>query len=307
MAGQSPAERLFTITCCLMAAPSSGLTKQALYQAVPGYQSAENNEARERMFERDKKDLRAAGVQLEAVQFDGEIERYVIAKGTFDWPKDFKLTPEQLGLVEIAAKAWNTKQFAQSARTALARLKSLGYVDVSRELNYIAPRLVVKHKAFLPLAEAIDESNTVTFDYRIPGEDARTREVNPLRLRLIEGEWVLLAERGSEIRNYLLRRIVSRVKNTGTSFAPVSQEVISKAEEDLVQFTKSNKAVLEVLEGTEAWWHFGEKSKVELQFMDEELLAEDLLEFGAEITVLEPESLVNKLKQKLQRVVSQHA
>ena len=307
MAGQSPAERLFTITCCLMAAPSSGLTKQALYQAVPGYQSAENNEARERMFERDKKDLRAAGVQLEAVQFDGEIERYVIAKGTFDWPKDFKLTPEQLGLVEIAAKAWNTKQFAQSARTALARLKSLGYVDVSRELNYIAPRLVVKHKAFLPLAEAIDESNTVTFDYRIPGEEAKTREVNPLRLRLIEGEWVLLAERGSEIRNYLLRRIVSRVKDTGISFAPVSQEVISKAEEDLVQFTKSNKAVLEVLEGTEAWWHFGEKSKVELQFMDEELLAEDLLEFGAEITVLEPESLVNKLKQKLQRVVSQHA
>lgn len=307
MAGQSPAERLFTITCCLMAAPSSGLTKQALYQAVPGYQSAENNEARERMFERDKKDLRAAGVQLEAVQFDGEIERYVIAKGTFDWPKDFKLTPEQLGLVEIAAKAWNTKQFAQSARTALARLKSLGYVDVSRELNYISPRLVVKHKAFLPLAEAIDESKTVTFDYRVPGEEAKTREVNPLRLRLIEGEWVLLAERGPEIRNYLLRRIVSRVKNTGISFAPVSQEVISKAEEDLVQFTKSNKAVIEVLEGTEAWWHFGEKSKVELQFMDEELLAEDLLEFGAEITVLEPESLVNKLKQKLQRVVSQHA
>lgn len=307
MAGQSPAERLFTITCCLMAAPSSGLTKQALYQAVPGYQSAENNEARERMFERDKKDLRAAGVQLEAVQIDGEIERYVIAKGTFDWPKDFKLTPEQLGLVEIAAKAWNTKQFAQSARTALARLKSLGYVDISRELNYIAPRLVVKHKAFLPLAEAIDESKTVAFEYRVPGEAAKTREVNPLRLRLIEGEWVLLAQRGSEIRNYLLRRIISKIKNLGVSFTPVAQAEISKAEEDLVLFTKSNKALIEVLEGTEAWWHFGEKARVELQFMDEELLAEDLLEFGSEITVLEPASLVDKLRQKLERVVSQHA
>jgi len=274
---------------------------------VPGYQSAENNEARERMFERDKKDLRAAGVQLEAVQIDGEIERYVIAKGTFDWPKDFKLTPEQLGLVEIAAKAWNTKQFAQSARTALARLKSLGYVDISRELNYIAPRLVVKHKAFLPLAEAIDESKTVAFEYRVPGEAAKTREVNPLRLRLIEGEWVLLAQRGSEIRNYLLRRIISKIKNLGVSFTPVAQAEISKAEEDLVLFTKSNKALIEVLEGTEAWWHFGEKARVELQFMDEELLAEDLLEFGSEITVLEPASLADKLKQKLERVVSQHA
>lgn len=307
MAGQSPAERLFTITCCLMAAPSNGLTKQALYQAVPGYQSAENNEARERMFERDKKDLRAAGVQLEAVQIDGDIERYVIAKGTFDWPKDFKLTPEQLGLVEIAAKAWNTKQFAQSARTALARLKSLGYVDVSRELSYIAPRLVVKHKAFLPLAEAIDENKTVAFEYRVPGDQAKTREVNPLRLRLIEGEWVLLAQRGPEIRNYLLRRIIGRVKNSGVSFPAVAQEIISKAEEDLVQFTKSNRAIIEVLEGTEAWWHFGEMERVELNFMDEELLAEDLLEFGSEITVLEPLSLINKLKEKLERVVSQHA
>jgi predicted DNA-binding transcriptional regulator YafY len=62
-----------------------------------------------------------------------------------------------------------------------------------------------------------------------------------------------------------------------------------------------------VLEGTEAWWHFGEKARVELQFMDEELLAEDLLEFGSEITVLEPASLVDKLKQKLERVVNQHA
>jgi proteasome accessory factor B len=290
-----------------MAAPSSGLTKQALYASVLGYQSAANNEARDRMFERDKGDLRAAGVQLETVQVDGEIESYVIAKGAFDWPKDFKLTPEQLGLVEIAAKAWNTKQFAQSARTALARLKSLGFVDVSRELNYIAPRLVVKHKAFLPLAEAIDDYKTVAFDYRVPGEEARTREVNPLRLRLLEGEWVLLAQRGFEIRNYLLRRIVNRVRNTGISFSPVAQDVISKAEEDLVQFTRSNRAVIEVLEGTEAWWHFGEASRVEIQFMDEELLAEDLLEFGPEITVLQPLSLALKLREKLRRVVREHA
>lgn len=47
--------------------------------------------------------------------------------------------------------------------------------------------------------------------------------------------------------------------------------------------------------------------RVELTFMDEELLAEDLLEFGSEITVLEPLSLINKLKEKLERVVSQHA
>lgn len=307
MAGQTPAERLFTITCCLMAAPASGLTKQALYAAVPGYQAAESNEARDRMFERDKDDLRDAGVQLDVIRHEGEVEHYVIAKGSFDWPEDFKLTPEQLALVEIAAKAWNTKQFATYARSALARLKSLGFVEASRELSFIAPRLLVKHKAFLPLAEAINENRKVAFEYRVPGEKARTREVEPLKLRLIEGEWVLLAKRDGEIRNYLLRRIVSKVKNTGVLFESVSSEEISKAEADLVEFTNSNLAKIQVVEDTEAWLHFGEKPEVQINFMDEELLAEDLLEFGSDITVLSPESLSEKLKSKLRRVIAQHA
>lgn len=308
MAGQSPAERLFTLTCCLMAASSSGLTKQALYSAVPGYSEASSFDAKEKMFDRDKKALRAAGVQLETIQHEpGEIERYVIAKGSFDWPKDLKLTPEQLSLVELAAKAWNTKQFSLPARTALARLKSRGAVEVSRELSFLSPRLLVKHRSFLPLAEAIEDSKTVLFDYRVPFEEARTRVVNPLRLRLIQGEWVLLAQREGEIRNYLLRRIVSQVKLSEATFEPVAEGEIARAEADLVEFTNRNRAVIEVVEDSEAWWHFGESTQVEIKFMDEELLAEDLMEFGSEIRVLSPQSLAQRIKARLEKVVSMHA
>lgn len=308
MAGQSPAERLFTLTCCLMAASNSGLTKQAIYSAVPGYSEAVSLDAKEKMFDRDKKALREAGVQLETIQHEpGEIERYVIAKGSFDWPKDFKLSPEQLGLVELAAKAWNTKQFSIPARTALARLKSRGAVEASRELSFLSPRLLVRHKSFAPLAEAIEDSKTVLFEYRVPGEDSRTRQVNPLKLRLIQGEWVLLAERDDEIRNYLLRRIVSQVKQSGASFEPVSQDKIEKAETELVEFTRSNIAKLEIVEDSEAWWHFGETAEVEISYMDEELLAEDLMEFGSEIKVLSPSSLSRRIQVRLEKVVSLHA
>ncbi len=312
MAGQTPAERLFTLTCCLLAAPKLGLSKQDIFNSVAGYSEANNDDARDKMFERDKVELRNAGVQLEVVQID-EFEpelgsRYVIAKGSFDWPAEFNLTPEQLGLAELAARAWNNQQFASPARTALARLKSRGLVEASRELSFLSPRLLARHASFQPLAQAIAEQQTVIFEYRVPDSKAEAREVNPLKLRLIEGEWVLLAQRQGELRNYLLRRIISRVRLTGATFTPVSSDVIDKAEQDLVVFTMSNKAEIEVIEDSEAWWHFGAQStKVVVNYMDEALLAEDLLEYGSEIAVISPSSLAERVKKGLERAAGVHA
>ena len=41
--------------------------------------------------------------------------------------------------------------------------------------------------------------------------------------------------------------------------------------------------------------------------MDEALLAEDLLEFGSEIKVLEPQSLARRISESLNKVVDAHA
>ena len=312
MAGQTPAERLFTLTCCLLAAPRLGLSKQDIFNSVPGYSEASNDDARDKMFERDKAELRNAGVQLEVMQID-EYEpeigsRYLIAKGSFEWPREFNLSSEQLGLAELAARAWNNQQFASAARTALARLKSRGMVEVNRELSFLSPRLLARHSAFQPLAQAITDYSTVIFEYRVPDGQSEAREVNPLKLRLIEGEWVLLAERQAELRNYLLRRITSKVRPTGASFKPVAPERVDQAEKELVAFTQANQAVIEVEEDSEAWWHFGaESTKVTINYMDEVLLAEDLLEYGNEVRVVSPASLAGRIRAGLERAVKLHA
>jgi proteasome accessory factor B len=131
--------------------------------------------------------------------------------------------------------------------------------------------------------------------------------VKPLKLRLLSGEWVLLAQRDGEIRNYLLRRMISKVKKTDLTFDSIDQDTVAKAELDLVAFTKGNVAVIEVVEDSEAWWHFGESNSVELNYMDEDLLAEDLMEFGGEVKVISPESLANRIRSRLERVVKIHA
>ena len=59
---------------------------------------------------------------------------------------------------------------------------------------------------------------------------------------------------------------------------------------------------------SEAWWHFGADSeRVELHFMDEALLAEDLMEFGSELRVIGPQSLVDRIRLGFEAVVRDHA
>ena len=88
-----------------------------------------------------------------------------------------------------------------------------------------------------------------------------------------------------------------------------SPESIALAEAELIEFINSQQATLELTQDSEAWWHFGapENNQVTLNFMDEALLAEDLIEFGGELKVLNPESLAKRISLGLAKVVSDHA
>ena len=76
----------------------------------------------------------------------------------------------------------------------------------------------------------------------------------------------------------------------------------------MAQFAASNVAVIEVEPDSEAWWHFGaESDQVQLHYMDEALLAEDLMEFGSELRVISPQSLAGRIKSGFEAVISHHA
>lgn len=312
MSKQSPAQRLFTLTCCLLAAPRLGLSKQDIFDSVQAYADS-SSDAREKMFERDKTSLREMGVALEVIEIeafeDAKSHRYLIAKGSFDWPKELSLSATQFQLLELAARAWNNRLMAPSAQSGLTRLKALGVVPNNRELAIFTPRLIAKHQSFEPLVIAISEQQRVRFSYRKPDSDPTTRELDPQKLRFIEGQWVLLALEKGELKNFLLRRIVSEVKPTGERSELATDGAISEAEADLASFIESQEAVIALQPESEAWWHFGspESGEVKLRFMDEALLAEDLMEFGGELRVLTRESLAARIERGVRKVVSDHA
>jgi len=253
------------------------------------------------------------GVQLEVIDStsfeETDTARYRIAKGSFDWPADFEITNEHMRLLELAARAWNYQLLSKSAQSGLTRLRSLGVVDSSRELSVFTPRLLAQQDSFAPLADAISAGKLVVFKYRKPDGDASVREVTPLKLRFIEGQWVLLAMQADKIKNFLLRRILSQVRTSDLDGKVVSVTQIEAAEIELVQFVSKNVAVLQIEPDSEAWWHFGaqDSSTIEINFMDEALFAEDLMEFGPEVKVLSPESLSTRISSGWQRVLDAHA
>ncbi|MDP5025883.1 MAG: WYL domain-containing protein [Aquiluna sp.] len=272
-----------------------------------------SSDAREKMFERDKTSLREMGVALEVVEIeafeDVAAHRYLIAKGSFDWPKDLKISSEQFQLLELAARAWNNRLMAPSAQSGLTRLKALGVMPNNRELSIFTPRLIAKHQSFEPLTIAISEQQRAKFSYRKPDDEPSNRELSPQKLRFIEGQWVLLALENGQLKNFLLRRIVSEVTLLPDASEQASPESIALAEAELIEFINSQQATLELTQDSEAWWHFGapESNQVTLNFMDEALLAEDLIEFGGELKVLDPESLAKRISLGLAKVVSDHA
>lgn len=312
MPKQSPAERLFTLTCCLLAAPRIGLSRREIYQSVQAYVET-SDDSRDKMFDRDKGILREMGVSIEVVEFtsfeDTDSSRYRIPKGTFDWPSDLVLTSQQFQLLELAARAWNNRLMGSSAQSGLTRLKALGLTPKSRDLTIFTPRLISKHQSFDPLALAISGLRKVEFLYRKPDMAATMRLVEPQKLRFIEGQWVLLAKENGSLKNFLLRRIVSEV-TTRDGFDGLAPDVeIAQAEADLQALVDSQVAILEAKPDTEAWWHFSasDSGKIELHFMDEALLAEDLMEFGGELEVIEPASLAQRIRKGLEEVVKAHA
>ena len=310
---QSPAERLFTLTCYLLSTEIKGLSKQDIFRAVPGYSEGKTQEAIDRMFERDKKSLKAAGIQLEVVNnfaFDDEEHaRYRIAKESFKWPKELTLNSSKMQLLELAAKAWNNQVLEGSAQSGLTRLKSLGLVASNTDLNPFTPRLLTRHAAFAPIAKAIEDSLQVAFRYQKPDGGVSDRLVSPQRLRQIEGQWVLLALHEGQSKNFLLRRIISDVEMLESEAKRLSAAELQQVEQELNDFVLGNLAEIRVAPDTEAQLALSpnEQGVAKINYMDEALLAEDLLEFGSDIEVLEPETLKRRLRASLKAVMKQHA
>ncbi|MCI0383924.1 YafY family protein [Streptomyces sp. CNQ085] len=231
------AERLMNLALCLLGTRRP-LTKRELrasieaYLEVGGGPGRGGEDAFNRMFERDKDDLRELGLVIETVEnLEGEIA-YQARRDSNRLPP-VVLDAEEAAALTLAAKVWQQARLAGAASGALQKLRAAGMplADTGTEDPYgghsaLEPRIPVREAAFEPLMLACRDRRPVTFAYR-KSNAARpeTRHVEPWTLECWRGHWYLAGhdrDRGAE-RVFRLSRITGPVRSRAgayTSEAP---------------------------------------------------------------------------------------
>lgn len=315
-------ERLYSLTLALIRT-EVGLTKEEIFSSIRGYRHDVekaggidgNLTSLDRKFNRDKDDLRRMGLQLDSAgSSEGESDyRYRISSEVFVWPKGTTLTSKQLQLLELAASVWEHAALSPEASSGITRLRAIAAVGERNLITGIAPRVSTIEPSFATLKRAIDEQITVSFKYRKADGEESVRTVQPWQLSHTHGLWMLLGwdtQRNSP-RNYLLKRIHSKVEHKAVSFEKPSKAAISEAKAELLSHYGENVARIRVTPGTTAAMHFEthnqSNGETTINYLDLQLLAEELLEFGSAVKVIEPTELKELIQQMLRQVIANHA
>lgn len=221
-------ERLLNLVLALMGT-TRALPRQGIRDGVPGYGEATSDAAFERMFERDKDELRSMGIPIDTVVDDaGEVLGYRIVTSSYAMaPLD--LTVAERSAIALAAQAWSTASLGPIAGTAVRKLEA-----TSPEAgDWTAPAALTRvhmtsaDAALLPLMQAIRTDRVVQFTYLTAASDEPMRRtLSPWRLSVESRHWRVTGfdhDRGDQ-RTFRLSRIRGQVNVTAQPREQRSQE-----------------------------------------------------------------------------------
>lgn len=228
------AERLMNLALCLLGTRRP-LSKRELRGSIEAYLEAGSDDSFNRMFERDKDDLRELGLVIETVEnLDGDTG-YLARRDSNRLPP-ITLDAEEAAALGLAAKVWQQARLAGAASGALQKLRAAGMPeaeDAYEVHSALEPRIPVHEAAFEPLMLACRDRRPVTFDYR-KANSARPqqRQVEPWTLECWRGHWYLAGwdrERGAE-RVFRLSRITGKVRSRAGVFSAEVPDVVTVRE-----------------------------------------------------------------------------
>ncbi|MCW2780769.1 MAG: transcriptional regulator protein-like protein [Marmoricola sp.] len=217
-------ERLLNLVILLLVSRNY-VTKDRIREVIEPYQGS-SDEAFEKMFERDKEELRGLGIPIEVGFLDKFFEDeqgYRIKRDAFELPA-IDLQPDEVAVLGLAARVWQHAGLASATSQALVKLKAAGF-DVDREaLDAVQPRLVAQEPAFDAMWDATLTRTPVTFDYRRPADTTtKERTLQPWGIVTSRERWYVVGfdtDRG-ETRMFRLSRVEGEVRTAGApgSFA----------------------------------------------------------------------------------------
>ncbi|RLV48697.1 WYL domain-containing protein [Nocardioides mangrovicus] len=318
-------ERLLNLLILLLVSRTY-VSKDKIRDAVEEYRQQSSREAFEKMFERDKDELRALGIPVEHgsadAYFDDE-HGYRVARDAFELP-DLQLEPDEAAVVGLAARVWQHAGLASATSQALLKLKAAG-IETDREvLDVVQPRLVADEPSFDALWQATQTRTEVSFDYRrasamtpsprrlqpwgmvsalgrwyVVGHDVDRGEPRLFRLSRVSGDVVAhgapgsyAVPEGTDLR--ALTRELQRDRAVGTAVLRLRAD----AAHDLRRRASSIGPDPDPHDGTEGW------DRAEVPFANLDQFAGEVLAALDAVEVLEPAELRDVVVARLEGVLA---
>ena len=204
-------ERLINLTMALLATKRY-LSKAEIFEQVAGYSGS--TETKERMFERDKVDLRALGIEIEVGSHDPLFDDepgYRISQRNYQLNLG-DISPSEISYLSLAAALWRNQLFTKSGKGASVKIEALQDAGAVEDFGQGFLNLENETPLFPDLWEAITTHRRISFEYR--SKDKTVRQVAPYGLSLWHGSWYLVGmdDSRSDIRVFKVSRITSSIE-----------------------------------------------------------------------------------------------
>lgn len=278
------------------------------------HDSGDSDAAFQRMFERDKAELRRHGFEIETLTDTGfgsddpASTRYRIGKESNRLP-EVTLTPAEWTVLSLGAQLWEHASLGSAAATAVRKLQaSGGSADVGLPSG-IQPRIKPAGQAFDTILAAMHSQHPVTFGYRAASTGAEeTRLVEPWGMGNRFAQWYLVGwDRVRQAKRFFrLSRMTTAVtiKTADTYERPADFDI--RSELDSLPELPVREAVVSVLPGRllglrrmgttlNAPEHAAaapsDRDTLRVTFRDTESMAQELASYGPQVKVLAPDDL----------------
>jgi proteasome accessory factor B len=314
-------ERLLNVTLALLGTRTF-LTKEQILSTVQGYGGP--SESADRMFERDKDDLREMGIPIEMRGIDPLFEDepgYRIDRRHYQLPP-LQFTAREMAWLSIASDAWQQAALAGAAADGLRKLIAAGAEPDHETLESLRPAMSTQEPAFGPLWSGVRDRVAMAFAYRSAGTtDAQERHVDPWGLLSRAGGWYLVGRDRDrdQVRVFRLSRIVGDPRPTGKPgefSVPAGVDLWSHVA--LLDAPAQHRYLATLLAApghalalrrratAVTVGETGEWDRIELPVSDTDLIARQVAALGAHVRVVEPEELRSAVVSLLTQVVDHH-
>ena len=306
-------ERLINLTIALLATKRY-LTKSEIFRTVEGYEGSP--ETKERMFERDKDDLRTLGILIDVGSFDplfGDEAGYRIKSEKYQLNLG-EITPTEISLMSLAAQAWQGAALDDVAQSAVLKLSSTGIPADPIDIPGFSPKLSNSTTDLEKISEVIGRSDFLIFNYLAPDLSIQKRMIIPFALSNRSGYWYLsgVDQDIQEIRTFRLDRVSGDFSTQENSEIFEIPEGFENGKP--ITSTPLGLAVMDVRKGKGdalrnlaiSTTDLGEWDQIKVPIYNIDSLGSQVLWHGIDVYVHEPIQLRDYIVEQLEQLVSNH-